>query len=44
MDINKSKIKYEINKEKKIRLFGENFVKENNNKCKIEINNEIKEK
>ena len=38
MDINKSKIKYEISGDKKIRLFGENFMKENKNKCKIEIN------
>ena len=46
MDINKIKIKYKVNKEKKIRLFGKIFVEENKNKCKIKINkikNELKE-
>ena len=44
--IKESELEYELDKsEKQIRLFGENFFKKNQNKCKIKINdNSEKEK
>ena len=32
-------IKYNIENKKRIKLFGQAFVKENKDKCKLEINN-----
>ena len=46
MNIDEIKIKYKVN-EKEIKLFGKDFVKNNKNNCKIEIEGkeyELKEK